>query len=177
MVLAEFVRDLPHTAGYPQPAVYADPGYTGPHARRIASRLGQIIIDAQKVIAAPRGFFGFEALRQFVLLRLPAARFGSLGLIQCLNDPSAAFLFHADVPMATLYRSGDLESACRELGIPADDAAALILVTARPAPVGLTMNLRAPVVVDTARRLAFQHILANGDYPLRFKPEQRQTAR
>lgn len=177
MVLAEFVRDLPRAAGYPQPAVYADPGYTGPHGRRIASRIGPIVVDAQKLIAAPRGLFGFEALRQFALLRLPPARFGPLGLIQCLDDPSAAFLFHADIPTATLYRPGDLESAGCELGIAADDAATLILVTARPVPVGLTMNLRAPVLVDTARRLAFQHILASGDYPLRFKPWPAAAAR
>lgn len=170
MALAEFIRDLPHAAGASDPAVYADPGYSGPHGRNLTSRLGPIVIDTEKIIAAPRGLFGFEALRQFVLLRLPAARFGPLGLLQCIEDTSSAFLFYADAPTASLYRPGDLEAACRELEIDLDAAATLVLVTARPSPVGLTMNLRAPVIVDTAHRIAFQHILANGDYPVRFKP-------
>lgn len=170
MALAEFVRDLPRSVGLPEPAVYADPDYVGPRGRPLASRLGPIVIDTEKIVAAPRGLFGFEALRQFVLLRLPAERFGPLGLLQCIDDMSAAFLFYADIPSASLYRPGDLEAACQALAIAPSATAALVLVTARPAPVGMTMNLRAPVLLDTARRIAVQHILASGDYPVRFKP-------
>ena len=170
MALAEFIRDLPHAANAAGQAVYAGPGYLGPHGQNFSSRLGPIVIDTEKIIAAPRGLFGFEALRQFVLLRLPAERFGPLGLLQCIEDTSSAFLFYADVPAASLYRPGDLEAACRDLAIDLHAAATLVLVAARPSPAGLTMNLRAPVIVDTAHRLAFQHILANGDYPVRFKP-------
>jgi flagellar assembly factor FliW len=169
MALTEFVRDLPQ-APLSQAVGYADPGYTGPRERRLASRLGPIIVDAEKIIASPRGIFGFETLRQLVLLRLPAVRFGPLGLLQCVEDPSAAFLFYADVPSASLYRPGDLDAACRELAIDLDAVAALVLVTARSAPAGITMNLRAPVIVDTVRRTACQHILSRTDYPVRFKP-------
>ena len=170
MALAEFVRDLPRGTGLLEPGFFADPVYPGPRGQKLASRLGPIVVDTEKIVAAPRGLFGFEGLRQFVLLRLPAERFGPLGLLQCLDDANAAFLFHADIPSASLYRPGDLDAACQALAIAPSAAAALVLVTARPAPLGLTMNLRAPVLLDTACRIAVQHILANGEYPVRFKP-------
>ena len=77
--------------------------------------------------------------------------------------PSASF---------TAGRRGDLDSACELLGVPREHAAFLLVVTRRPAVNEadggqLFVNLRAPVVVDTARRTAVQHVLASPGYSVR----------
>lgn len=35
---------------------------------------------------------------------------------------------------------------------------------------GVTLNLRAPILLETRRRTAAQHIMAEGEYPIRHVP-------
>jgi hypothetical protein len=68
----------------------------------------------------------------------------------------------------------DLNAACDALGVQPEDAVFLLVATAQRVAGQdgaeqrqLYVNLRAPVVLDTVRRTAVQHVLASPAYPVR----------
>ena len=133
---------------------------------------GETAADAGATIAFPQGLPGFPSALRFAL-RAAAPGIEGLLLLQSTDDPDLRFLvmpYHeADVPL----RRGDLDAACAALGVPAEHAAVLLVVTRRtepdqaaPAP-QLFVNLRAPLVLDTQRGIGVQHVLPVPDYPVR----------
>ncbi|NIR61560.1 MAG: flagellar assembly protein FliW [Gammaproteobacteria bacterium] len=56
-------------------------------------------------------------------------------------------------------------------GIARARASFLLIVTIRANEtgegIGMSVNLRAPIVLDSEQRIARQHVLSNGDYPVR----------
>ena len=68
----------------------------------------------------------------------------------------------------------DLDAACGALGVQPEEAVFLLVATAQRVAGQdgaeqrqLYVNLRAPVVLDTVRRTAVQHVLASPVYPVR----------
>jgi flagellar assembly factor FliW len=55
------------------------------------------------------------------------------------------------------------------MGIAPADGAILLVVSVRKSgeAVSISVNLRAPIVIDTANRHAWQHVLANPAYSVR----------
>jgi len=133
-------------------------------------RFGTISVAGDEQFDVPRGIPGFAGLRRAVLLAAPArepeADPHSLFWLQDLDDGDLAFL--CVVPW-DLFPDYDLEIDEDEFGIrDSADVRVLNLVTVR-APereTGLTVNLRAPLVVDVRRRQLFQTILADQRWPI-----------
>jgi flagellar assembly factor FliW len=127
--------------------------------------LGDIPVRRADLLVAPAGFYGFEACRTFALV--PAGREGlwwlqsvdRAGLVFLLADPFAFFPgYEVDLPPAELAHLDATEDTT---------LMALVIVTlpTRDAE-GATANLRAPVIVDPARRLARQVVLVDDTLPL-----------
>jgi len=133
-------------------------------------RFGTITVAGDEQFDVPRGIPGFAGLRRAVLLaapvREPEADPHSLFWLQDLDDGDLAFL--CVVPW-DLFPDYDLEIDEDEFGISDSvDVRVLNLVTVR-APerqTGMTVNLRAPLVVDVRRRQLFQTILADQRWPI-----------
>ena len=95
-------------------------------------------------------------------------------MLQSTDDPELRFLVLPYADRQVPLRRADVDGACVALGIRPDDAAVLLVVTSRhePEPGGmgsqrLYANLRAPLILDTVRRTAVQHVLASPAYPVR----------
>jgi len=61
--------------------------------------------------------------------------------------------------------------ACANLDIPIDDLGVLLIVTIRRDAEGnpqVSANLRAPLLIDTKRRLGAQYVFPSDSYPVRF---------
>ena len=121
----------------------------------------------------PQGLPGFPAATRFALRPLANGPQGLL-LLQSVDDPDLRFLVLPYMGDELPLRRCDLEAACAALGIAAEHAAVLLVVTRQPAeatpgaPPRLFANLRAPVVLDTLRRTAVQHVLPSPGYAFRF---------
>ena len=134
--------------------------------------LGATTGSTVPTIAFPQGLPGFPAATRFALLPLCEAADGML-VMQSADDPELRFLVlpYRDDELA--LRRADLDSACELLGVPPEHAVFLLVVTRRPPASGsdgagqLFVNLRAPVVVDTQRRTAVQHVLPSPGYSVR----------
>lgn len=138
------------------------------------TRFGRVAVDESAIIRMPQGPHGFGNRRAFVLMNVPEAEDQPFKLYQSIEDSQLSFivlpLAAPDGESGAPIAESDLAEACRTYDIPRDDAAFLLIVTMRrdeAGQVGMTANLRAPLVLDTVNRVARQHIFVSTDYPMR----------
>jgi flagellar assembly factor FliW len=150
------------TAAPPQPMLGSDPPPPS-----IITRFGVVSVDRERLITLSNGLLGFARWRRFALTNVPD-REVVFKLLQSVEDPELAFLVLPLDPLRGPIARADLELACQSLGIEPPSLAVLGIVTARPEAQGVrfTANLKAPLLIDSARRLGYQHVLARDSYSL-----------
>ena len=139
----------------------------------IATRFGEMEFGWDKAIYMPVGLLGFPDRQSFGLAHLPDISAGEFMLLQCLTDPDLSFIIAHYNPQSGVIERRDLDNAIASLAIPKEDAEVLVLVTLRPNKQGggisISVNLQAPVILDTRRQTGWQFVLPK-PYPL-----QRQS--
>jgi flagellar assembly factor FliW len=135
----------------------------------IATRFGPVALDPARLITLPSGLLGFADCHRFALADLPDPE-GAIKLLQSVDEPELAFLVLPIDPRAGLIAKSDLELACRALGFDWSALAVLGLVTLRPDAEGVhvSINLKAPLLIDSSRQIGRQHVFAGEAYPLRY---------
>ena len=135
----------------------------------VQTRFGEMTVDPDTVLRLPRGLMGFSSLRDFALANLPQERYGRFKVLQSLESPELSFIVLPYETTDALITESDLDAGMTELGIAREDSAALLIVSIRKTgeKAIVSVNLRAPIVVDLKRRLAWQHVLANPEYSVR----------
>ncbi|HLI13190.1 MAG TPA: flagellar assembly protein FliW [Alphaproteobacteria bacterium] len=135
----------------------------------IDTRFGRFVYPRANTIEMPQGVLGFANFHQFALLTLPDQRFSQFRLLQCASEPALSFL----VVPAALEGCGidraDLDEALQALGFAAADTVLLLIVTIRKIEgrADITVNMRAPIVLDARRQIARQYVLSNNKYSIR----------
>ncbi|MFP4126403.1 MAG: flagellar assembly protein FliW [Alphaproteobacteria bacterium] len=132
------------------------------------TRFGTVAYREDAVLDFPHGLPGFPGQRRFLIARLPGAE-AAFQLLHGLDGDAVDLVV---VPLASLgprVAARDIEDARVALEIPAADLLVLCVLTLPPRGSGATarVNLRAPIFVDVARRVAVQMVLANPAYPFR----------
>ena len=144
-----------------------DPGL--PEKMTIATRFGEMEFGWDKAIYMPVGLLGFPDRQSFGLAHLPDISAGEFMLLQCLTDPDLSFIIAHYNPQSAVIERRDLDNAIASLAIPREDAEVLVLVTLRPNKQGggisISVNLQAPVILDTRRQTGWQFVLPK-PYPL-----------
>ncbi len=135
----------------------------------LSTRFGEMEIDPDSTIRMPRGLMGFSTLREFALASLPEERFAGFRVLQSVEDASVSFIVLPYNPALVAIAPEDIAETLGALGIAEGDGAVLLIVSVRRAgeETGVSVNLRAPIVVDVKRRMGWQHVLANQIYPVR----------
>jgi flagellar assembly factor FliW len=134
----------------------------------LLTRFGALALDPDHIILFPRGLLGFADQHHYMLADIPGND-AVFKLLQSVDDADLSFvvlpLDRSEGPIA----GPDLVAAGAALEIEDASLAVLAIVTLRAdaARVDFTVNLRAPLLIDTARRLGYQHVLANDVYSLR----------
>jgi flagellar assembly factor FliW len=137
----------------------------------IESRFGTLKIQPHASLLFPQGLLGFADYRDFALADLPDSKQPQFKALLCLADPKLAFLVAPLPSDSTAIDGADIEEACNSLSIARDDLAVVLIVTVRRDDEGVhvSVNLRAPVMIDTRRRVARQYVLPNNKYAIRHK--------
>ena len=119
-------------------------------------------------IALPHGLPGFPGPMQCRLEALEGPAHGFL-VLRAMAAGGPAFVVMPEVAARPQLAAPDRAAACRALGIAPVNSAVLFVVTlvARDDGVEVQANLRAPILLDTRRREAAQHVLASSAYPTR----------
>jgi flagellar assembly factor FliW len=128
------------------------------------NKFGSLEIDAEALIVFPDGIVGFEDQRHWVLLS--ESNSSSVGWLQSVRDPGLAFCV---VTPNAFVRSYALRISRNQLeALPwsrEDSSLVLALVSCHDGQ--LSMNLKAPVVVNLDRQIACQ-VVSSDDEPLRY---------
>ncbi|MBU4526820.1 MAG: flagellar assembly protein FliW [Desulfomicrobium sp.] len=133
----------------------------------INSRIGQLVIAADKTIRFPRGIIGFENLREFALVEFkPGTPFHFL---QSLEMPSMGMML-ADpfsfLPRYEIRLAAAEERILRVRSIR--DLVILVSVTVpKGDPQGSTLNLTGPICVNVQERLGLQSPQVELGFPSR----------
>jgi flagellar assembly factor FliW len=137
----------------------------------IESRFGTLTIHPHATILFPQGLLGFGDCRDFALADLPNGKQPQFKALQCLTDANLAFLVAPLPSDSSAIDRTDVEEACQSLSIAQEDLVIVLIVTVRRDDDGahVSVNLRAPVLIDTRRRVARQYVLPNNKYEIRHK--------
>ncbi|WP_430472903.1 flagellar assembly protein FliW [Thalassospira lucentensis] len=141
-----------------------------PESVTVETRFGDIEFSWDKGIYMPVGLLGFPDHHVFGLANIPNAALDQFKLYQSLTDANLSFFVAPYNMESDVYDDKDLVVAQKSLAISASDMAILMVVTIRSAPGGkgvtMSTNVRAPIIVDTGRQVAWQHVMRNDRYPV-----------
>jgi flagellar assembly factor FliW len=135
----------------------------------VDTRFGKITFSRTNIIDFPQGLIGMPDSRRFGLSPIPDPRMGQFMILQSLENLGLSFLVLPLQPGVNTVTPEDAHEACAALAIPDEDADFFTIVTLRKADTGIavSVNLRAPIIVDCKSHIARQHVLANPRYPVR----------
>jgi len=119
-----------------------------------------------RIIRMKRGILGFERLTQFVFQ--PQEETAPFRQMRAIED-GTTFVVIDPFIVKPDYQPVIPDKDVRLLEIEdASDVIVMNIVTIHRIPLGATINLRAPLIVNTKSGLAVQVVLEDDTYPLRF---------
>jgi len=127
---------------------------------------GQLEYEPSELISFPKGLFGFEEERQFLLIPFPGE--GTLFSFQSVRTPALAFVavdpFNLLPDYTPVLQPGELQ----ELGVKESTDLFFYALCAVKSPAGdSTVNLRCPIAINGETRQAVQVILDDRRYGMR----------
>ncbi len=127
-------------------------------------RFGSILVDAQAVIELPHGLIGFPSLTRFVPVE--QAQTGVFRWWQALDAAETAFVVVDPLQVLPDYDLASVESELADLGVggPGSRRVAVLATIPRPTLESVTLNLAAPIIVNTATRQGRQLVHPDARY-------------
>lgn len=135
----------------------------------IETRFGAMEFAKDQALYMPRGVLGFAEHKNFGLAYLPNRFIDQLMLLQSLEDPNTSFLVLPIGIDAGIMEERDLLGACNTMDVEVENAVIALIVTIRDAggEPQITVNLRAPIILDSGTRTGWQYVLPNSKYSVR----------
>lgn len=129
--------------------------------------LGEIEALETEIITFENGLPGFENEKGFILLSVEGNEIYQI--LQSINSEEVVFVT-ANPYLFTSEYNFDLDEATVEaLNIESEeDIIVLTIVTVKEPFNDSTVNLKAPVIINTKSKKAKQCILENAEYPIRY---------
>jgi flagellar assembly factor FliW len=133
----------------------------------IHSRIGQMVISADKTIRFPRGIIGFESLREFALVEFKHGT--PFHFLQSLEMPSMGMMLADPFSFLPSYEIRLAAAEERILKVRSiRDLVILVSVTVpKGDPQASTLNLTGPICVNVQERLGLQSPQVELNFPSR----------
>ncbi len=150
------------------PAVSAeDPANAG--REEIDTRFGSISITKEKPIVFPHGLLGFPDMFHYVLTEFPSPKLRQFKLLQSLDNYKLSFITLPLELKNEIISQEDILQTCQDLEISTSSLGLLLVVSVhrKPSAVSLSVNARAPLFLDSQKRLAVQHVFQHDRYQVR----------
>jgi|GEM_PF-454511 flagellar assembly factor FliW len=136
---------------------------------KIHNRFGEIEVNPKNKILFPHGLIGLSDARSFVLTEHNIKELKSFKLLQSLEKDEVALLVLALEKENPLFNIEDIYEACSATGYAPEDLVLLTIASTRKNSEGkkeITINLRAPILIDAKHFLATQFVLKNEAYAM-----------
>lgn len=126
------------------------------------TRFGSLELEPSDAIHFPHGLLGFEDCRQWVLLA--DAQTSALGWLQSTTRPEVALAVVSPRRFVPHYQFKVYRSELAGLELTNVKEAQVLTIVGKNER-SITLNLKAPIVINLQRQLGRQ-VVANGDLPL-----------
>jgi len=134
----------------------------------VTTRFGNIDIDETKIIEMRGAIIGFEHLRKYILLHTKDEK-SPYSWFQSLEDGAIAFVVINPYVVKSDYRPVIADNDAVILEIEnAEDVVLLAIATIRQAPFSVSVNLKAPLVINSKRKIGKQVVLEDCVYPIQY---------
>lgn len=137
-----------------------------PSGEVIQTRFGPIEIFPDKAIAFERGLLGIPDSKNFVLTDFNTPNLEQFKLLQSIDNHELSFI---TLPLAlnnAIISREDIDKAIQELSIETRHAALLLVVSVHRSPtkVTLSVNARAPLIIQAQKRQGTQYVFQHSRY-------------
>ena len=131
-------------------------------------QLGIIKYDEAEVIHFAKGIPGFEKDKEYILLRYDQAQ--PFFLLQSTQSSDIAMVTGEPWFFLKNYEFDLSENDQKELNVTdnVDDLIVVNVIVLCEDPHKITMNLRAPIIINTKEKLGKQIILEKEEYPVKY---------
>ena len=130
--------------------------------------MGEVEIINEEIIQFEHGLPGFEKEKGFVML--PIEEKSAFHILQSVQTPELAFIITSPYAVYTDYYFDLDEATVHSLQIQSENEVAVFaIVSLKDTLTNSTVNLKAPIVLNTTKRKAKQVILDNEAYMIRHK--------
>lgn len=138
-------------------------------AEEIDTRFGRVTVNPRQAIFFTNGLLGMPDKNSFCLTHFPSEKMARFKLLQSLDDVSLSFItLPVDIKNPLIERA-DLEQAAKDLEMKLEHVAVLLVVTVHreSGAARISVNTRAPILIDSARKLAAQYVFPHAKYMIR----------
>ncbi len=131
---------------------------------------GEVDIEDDKVLEFPNGIIGFENLRKFAIIYdIEKGSDVNVSYLQSLEEPLLALPVMNPLVVMEDYNPMVEDEWLKPIGEPADeDIMVLIAMTVPTDLTKMTVNQKAPFIINTKTRQGGQIIVENTDYQVKF---------
>ena len=139
-----------------------------PESDVMNTRFGQVTVYRKNPIVFPNGLLGIPDTFSYCLTKFPSEKLARFKLLQSLEDAELSFItLPIEMDNAVVARE-DIITACKEIEMNVDDLTMLLIVTVdrTPSAVRLSVNARAPIFINTPRRVATQYVFHSNKYQI-----------
>ncbi len=132
----------------------------------IDTRFGRIALQVDKKILFPRGLLGMPDKQGFFLTEFPSEKLSKFKLLQCTDDYGLSFIALPLEMRNGILAPEDIALACKDLGILPENLVILLIVSVHRSPqkISISVNARAPLLIDTSLKLAAQYVFQTDKY-------------
>ncbi len=130
---------------------------------------GEVDIEDSKIITFPEGIVGFPELKQFTLIYDKEKGSSSIQWLQSIQEPGFAMPVMNPLIVRPDYNPVVDDSLLKPAGsFNEDDMLVLVTVTVPKDIKTMSVNLRAPIVINAGECKACQVILDNEEYEIKY---------
>lgn len=128
---------------------------------------GTITIEDEKLITFPEGIVGFPFLKQFALIHDAENENAPIMWLQSMDEPTFAMPVIEPQLVTDSYNPTVDDTYLEPLGELAEDQIySLVTITVPPQIENMSVNLKAPIVINMANNKAVQ-IIVEDDYKVK----------
>ena len=130
---------------------------------------GEIEIDQENVIRFPNGVLGFKDMKRFIVIYNPNPEL-PFHWLQSIDDGNLTFVICSPFLFADKYEFDIPRNVEDELNLKTPEDVLIYSITVILEDMAETsINLKAPVIINTKEKRAMQIVLESEAYPVRYK--------
>ena len=129
---------------------------------------GEVTIGDDKMIHFPKGIVGFPELKDFALIHdAEAGNQGGIRWLQSVQEPNFAMPVIDPLAVKMDYNPQVDDELLTTIG-GLDEVLVLVTITVPSDLTNMSVNLKAPIIINVSEKKACQIILEQEEYPVKF---------